>query len=305
MSEQTPLVSIVTPSYNQGQYIERTILSVLRQDYPRIEYILLDSLSTDETGQILDRYQNEISILVREKDKGQADAINTGLKRASGQILAYLNADDCLASASVVTKAVEALLSDSKPDAVYGRRYYIDPAGYYLHSYPFRDFDSELNHRVNVIPQECCFWTREIYEKSGGYANADYHFAMDYEMWLRFLAHGARIEAVEPVFGLFRVQENQKSNVIWRNVGLPEIAKLQQQYGGKASKVFDMEVLHESYYYNVDRVAHTKEYELAKKLWETQVRLTRESLASTPVDHWVFQQQKAQNGHKYSLTQVR
>ena len=285
-----PLVSIVTPSYNQGQFIERTILSVLRQDYPNIEYIVLDSLSPDETGGVLDRYAKDITVLVREKDKGQADAINKGLARSTGHIMAYLNADDCFASPSVVSEAVQAFLSQSQPDVVYGRRYYIDPAGHFMRSYPYRPFDNALNHKTNVIPQECTFWIRKIYEASGGFVNAEYNFAMDYEMWLRFAAHGAKIESIDKVFGLFRVQENQKSLTIWRQTGLPEIAKLQEKYAGVSTRPGDMEALHESYYYGVDRIAHPHEHAVALRLWEAQTNSTRKSLADTPIDHWVFQQ---------------
>jgi glycosyltransferase involved in cell wall biosynthesis len=287
-----PIVSVVTPSYNQGAFIERTILSVLRQDYPHVECIVLDSLSTDETAAVLEKNKNEISILVREKDKGQADAINKGLARCSGQIMAYLNADDCYASPTVISEAVEAL-QETKADMVYGRRYSIDPDGFFAHCYPHRSFDAELEKKINVIPQECTFWTRDIYERADGFVNEKYQFAMDYELWLRFLSHGARFEAIEKVFGLFRWQPNQKSLVIRNSVGLPEIAKLQEQYAGAVTHVADMQALFESFYFNVNQITNPKANRMASRAWDIQLQMLRQSLADTPIDHWVFQQLRA------------
>jgi glycosyltransferase involved in cell wall biosynthesis len=170
-SAALPKVSIVTPSYNQGWCIERTILSVLKQDYPNIEYIVMDSDSTDETGKVLDKYENDIDIIVRKKDKGQSDALNRGFQMATGDILAYLNSDDCYASSRVVSDAVKELTRYDQTDLVYGMRYFIDREGYFIRSWTFREFDDDLLRVVCYLPQECAFWKRTIYEASGNYVD--------------------------------------------------------------------------------------------------------------------------------------
>src|SRR5436853_3600755 len=93
-----PKVSIITPSFNQGSFIEKTILSVLGQDYPNLEYIIVDGDSSDQTPDILRKYESHVDVLIIEKDRGQADASNKGFKQATGRILAYLNSDDCYAN---------------------------------------------------------------------------------------------------------------------------------------------------------------------------------------------------------------
>jgi glycosyltransferase involved in cell wall biosynthesis len=287
MSESLPLVSIVTPSFNQGSFIERTILSVLNQDYPHIEYIVVDALSTDETGSHLSRYDSQIDLIIREKDKGQSDGLNKGFARSSGQIMAYLNADDCLASSTIVSNAVEQF-REHNADVVYGRRYRITSDGFFMDCYPFREFDEQCLRRFNIIPQECSFWTREMFEKAGGCFRTDLSFSMDYEMWLRFLQFGARFKSIDTVYGYFRWHENQKSQVIWRDVCLPEVEKIQMTYAGFATTTGDMQQLHESFYYGADLTKFPRQRFIAMRLWDEQLAYSRACLAGTPLDCWVY-----------------
>lgn len=283
--DDLPLVSIITPSFNQGQFIERTILSVLRQTYPRIEYLVLDNLSADSTVGILEKYRRHITTVVREKDNGQSDCLNRGFKMSHGQIMAYLNADDVLAGPHVVADAVKELTAHGV-DVVYGRRYRIDGQGFFLDSYPFRPFDAAQLRQFNIIPQECSFWTRAIYERAGAFVDQDLHFSMDYEMWLRFLRHGATFKALDAVYGYFRWHQEQKSQAIWREVCLPEVAKIQNEYVGHATKPSDMEDLHESYYYGADRISH--EHAVALDIWRVRTNATQGLFADTPLDQWVY-----------------
>lgn len=287
MPENLPLVSIVTPSFNQGNFIERTILSVLKQDYPNIEYIMVDAMSTDNTARVLRKYRNDFSVLIREKDKGQADALNKGFARSSGTIMAYLNADDCFANPTIVSDAVRQI-QKHQADVVYGRRYRITGDGFYLDCYPFREFDEESIKKFNIVPQECSFWTRDIWNKAGAKFDDNLHFVMDYDMWLRFLQHGARFKAIDAVYAYFRWHESQKSQAIWRDVCLPEVEAIQKKYTGHATTTGDMEQLTESFYYGVNKGTLPHHYAFAAKLWQSQVAHSHRVLSDTPLDLWVY-----------------
>lgn len=288
-SSTTPKVTIVTPSYNQGRFIERTILSVLKQDYPNLQYIVLDSLSKDETHKILNRYRAQIDVVIEAKDKGQADAINKGFAAGSGEILAYLNSDDCYAAPDTVSKAVAHLIKNSQVDVVYGKRYYIDVNGYFYLSYPYRQFDKNQLTQACFIPQECCFWTKAIYEKSGAMVNEEYQFAMDYELWLRFLKNDAHIESVDAVYGYFRWYTGQKSTDEWESTGLPEIAKLQLEYFGTNTPADVMSDIFMEHYSKVSRLRDVDRYSIYDRVWAEEVKLKQRLYRHAALDHWVFQ----------------
>jgi glycosyltransferase involved in cell wall biosynthesis len=181
--QDLPLVTIITPSFNQGQFIEETILSVLNQDYQNIEYIVMDGGSTDETLDILKKYSNHI-VWFSEKDRGQTDAINKGLCLAKGEILAYLNSDDTYLSGAV-TKAVHFLTSDNPGEKmVYGEGYHISAEGKIIERYPTEPFDYEHLAETCYICQPSAFWKREVIE-TVGLLDDTLHYAMDYDYWIR------------------------------------------------------------------------------------------------------------------------
>jgi glycosyltransferase involved in cell wall biosynthesis len=289
-----PRVTIVTPSYNQGAYVERTILSVLRQDYPNIEYIFADAMSTDKTPEILSRYSNKISRIIREKDNGQSDALNKAFKLATGDILAYLNTDDCYASPRVISHAVQYLLADQDADVIYGKRYYIDLNGFLIIAHPYRPFDRSRLEKACYIGQECSFWTKDIYDRAGGFINADYRFAMDYELWFRLLAHGANFQAVNELYGLFRWHEDQKSNSMFEQVGLPEISRLQEQYLGKAIEKKQMFATFEEHFSGANRLSNPRSAGVYDMIWHLETHLKRMVLGLAPMDHWVYLNHKVE-----------
>jgi len=289
-----PRVTIVTPSFNQGAYVERTILSVLRQDYPNIEYIFADAMSSDKTVEILGRYDKKITRIIREKDDGQSDALNKAFKLASGDILAYLNTDDCYASDKVVSHAVQHFLQNRNADVIYGKRYYIDLNGFLIIAHPYRPFDKELLGRADYIGQECSFWTKEIYDRAGGFINVDYKFAMDYELWFRFLAHDANFEAVNHLYGLFRWHPDQKSNSLLEKIGLPEISRLQEQYLGKALEKKHMFAAFEEHFSGVNRIQHPRSAGVYDMIWHLETHLKRMVLGLAPMDHWVYLNHKVE-----------
>ncbi len=287
-----PRVTIVTPSYNQGAFVERTILSVLRQDYGNIEYIFADAMSTDQTVDILSTYSKKITRIIREKDDGQSDALNKAFKLASGEILAYINTDDCYANESIVSHAVDYLLNHDDADLIYGRRNYIDQNGFLTLAHPYRAFNKEQLYQADYIGQECCFWTKEIYDRAGGFINVDYKFAMDYELWFRFLEHGAKFDSLDHLYGLFRWYEDQKSRAIFESVGLPEIAKLQKEYLGRALEPKTMFALFEEHYAGVNRTDYPEIASIYDVVWRLEMHLKRMVVGRAPLDHWVFSNNK-------------
>jgi glycosyltransferase involved in cell wall biosynthesis len=178
------LVSVVTPSYNQGEFIEATLQSVHNQTYPSIEHIVVDNCSTDSTRAVLDRYVGKITTII-EPDNGQTDAINKGMRCASGEVMAWLNGDDLYLPHTVKT-VVD--FFNSYPEAlfVYGDVEAIDRAG---KSYGVRPFiqqtdADELVHIRNRIVQPAVFWRRALWEQIGE-LDTTLHYVMDYEYWMR------------------------------------------------------------------------------------------------------------------------
>jgi len=177
-----PLVTVVTPSFNQGRFIRETIESVLKQDYPRIEYLVMDGGSTDETLSILREYSDRLR-WVSEPDRGQAHAINKGWRQATGSIVAYLNSDDVYLPGAI-GHAVAALQAHPEAAAVYGEGYHVDEAGAILERYPTESFDVDRLREICFICQPTVFLRREAVE-SAGYLDESLRYCMDYDLWIR------------------------------------------------------------------------------------------------------------------------
>lgn len=181
----SPLVSIVTPSYNQAEYLEETILSVLNQEYSPIEYLIIDGGSDDGSREIIKRYEDQISWWVSEKDRGQTDAINKGFSLARGQILAWINSDDTYFPRAVA-EAVQFFEQNPEFGMVYGDLNYIDEEGRILGKFDARQTNYERLRKGGVnIPQPASFWRAELWKQVGP-LDPSYYFAMDYDLWIRF-----------------------------------------------------------------------------------------------------------------------
>lgn len=205
-------VSIVTPSFNQGQFIERTILSVLNQTYKNIEYIIIDGGSTDETLSIIDKYRDKIDIVVSEKDKGQSDAINKGFRQASGALVGWINSDDIL-----YPHCVEELVKayDRNPDgAVYfcPRLDVIDSNEQLIetHYRPIKDRNYLLKKNYSVN-QPTSFYSNEIL-KQIDYLDESIHYCMDLDLWLRLLKYGSIYPISNASQGAIRRWEGTKTS---------------------------------------------------------------------------------------------
>ena len=201
-----PLVSVVTPSLNQGQYIEEAIQSVLAQDYPRVEHIVVDGGSSDETLEILRRFPH--LRWLSEPDDGQASAINKGFRMASGEIFAWLNADDYYLSGAV-TAAVE-MIRVTGCGLVHGGWRQVDEDGTVIRDVAPLEFDYRRQlEDVNAVCQPGSFFTRDAYWAVGG-VDETYQYAMDYELWLKL---GARfpVRHVDRIQAAYRYHTSSKS----------------------------------------------------------------------------------------------
>lgn len=179
-----PLVSIVTPSFNQGHFITATIESVLSQDYPNLEYIIMDGGSTDSTAEAVRPFQNRLTF-ISEKDRGQTHSINKGLRMARGEIVAYLNSDDTLLPGAV-SRAVAALAANPHAGAIYGDGFQIDYHGNIKQQFPFTEpFNLwKLTFVLDYILQQSVFFRRSCLEEIGWF-NEDLHFGMDWDILVR------------------------------------------------------------------------------------------------------------------------
>jgi glycosyltransferase involved in cell wall biosynthesis len=227
-----PLLSIVTPSYNQAQFLEATMRSVLEQGYPRLEYVVQDGGSTDGSAALLARYGDRLHHAASERDAGQAQAINRGFARTSGAIMAYLNSDDLLLPGALAY--VSRYFHDHPDvDVVYGQRALIDGEGREIGRWilpPHRDRDL---YYADYVPQETLFWRRQLWEKSGGRIDESFQFAMDWDLIMRFIEAGARIVRVPRFLGAFRVHDAQKTGQQLRTVGALEMNRVRARHFGR------------------------------------------------------------------------
>ena len=179
----TPRLSIVTPSFQQGEFIEETIQSVLRQSSTALEYWIVDGGSTDNTLSLIEKYQSSLH-WISEPDKGQSDAINKGFKVAKGALLGWLNADDIYLS-GVVSEVIQEFQKDPNLMLLYGDAYHINNSGERLDKYPSDEFDLDQLAFRCFICQPTCFFRRELIEEAG-YLNAQLRYALDLDLWIRF-----------------------------------------------------------------------------------------------------------------------
>jgi glycosyltransferase involved in cell wall biosynthesis len=224
-----PLVSIVTPSYNQARFLEETIRSVLEQDYPHIEYLIVDGGSTDDSLEIIQRYADRLAWWVSERDQGQTDAINKGFARARGEIFAWLNSDDTYAPGAI-SQAVAFLLSHPQAGMVYGDANLIDENGRVIGKFPARQTDYRRLKRGYVhIPQQASFFRASLWKQVGP-LDPTFYFAMDYDLWVR-IARLAPLYYVPSLWANFRLHDTGKS-VVADDRCWPEMLRVHWREGG-------------------------------------------------------------------------
>ena len=209
-SAQWPKVSIITPSFNQGQYLEETIRSVLLQDYPNLEYLILDGGSSDNSIEIIQKYEQWLSFWVSEPDGGQADAINTGMQKSTGEYIGWLNSDDLLYP-SAIRRVVEAFRCDRDAELIFGDV----EQGQNLQQgiYVLRGEQIEFSEMLRTLrvpsPQQGCLWKRSVIKRIGP-LDQRWQVVLDREFFTR-AAEKCRVRHLPGILGFFRNHEHSKS----------------------------------------------------------------------------------------------
>jgi glycosyltransferase involved in cell wall biosynthesis len=203
-----PLVSIVTPSYNQDKYIEQTLRSVLEQDYPRIEYLVVDGMSKDSSVEIIKKYADQLTWWVSEKDSGQGEAINKGLSRAQGDIIAWLNSDDYYLPGTL-SKVVKVFEENPDVVMVYGDMLAVDEHGQTTNTLKYNQLSLQDLLCFQIIGQPSVFFRREVLEQTG-FIDTTFHFLLDHHLWIRIAQQG-KILYVPQVWSAARYHAEAKN----------------------------------------------------------------------------------------------
>lgn len=227
-----PKISIVTPSFNQARFLQQTIRSVIDQQYPNLEYIVMDGGSTDTSIEIIKQYEKHLTYWKSEKDNGQADAIYRGFEMATGEIVAWINSDDYYlpnafhAVATMFCRHPEA-------EFIIGGHFTVDENGVVLEKYPSfsQNFESLLVWGQHM-PQMSSFWLRKTFLDVGGF-DRNLHFAFDYDLMLRLTKRKKPLQC-KHYLAVQRGHGSSKSSTIWHTHGLPEVERLQQAHSPKS-----------------------------------------------------------------------
>jgi glycosyltransferase involved in cell wall biosynthesis len=230
-----PTISVITPSFNQARYLEKTIVSVLSQDYPRLKYIIVDGGSTDGSVEIIKKYEHKLAWWVSEKDQGQTDALNKGFARARGDIFAWLNSDDTY-EPGAVGEAVKFLHNHPEVGMVYANANYIDEQGRVIGKFPAAQTDyRRLRQGYVHIPQQAMFFRAGLWRDLGP-LDPSFYFAMDYDLWTRIAARSEIRYLPDQTWANFRIHSAGKT-IAADDRCWPEMLRVHYRDGGSPLSV--------------------------------------------------------------------
>lgn len=261
--EKNPKVSIVIPSFNQGNYIEQTITSILGQYYSNLELIVIDGGSTDCTLDIINKYAHLITYYVSESDKGQADAINKGFRVAKGDILAWLNSDDMYLPCTL-SKVANLIEMSKKPQLIYGGCLHFSEGKEQTYGYLPPSFELERLTYFDYIVQPSTFWSRSLWE-SVGELNESYNYVLDWEWFIR-ATKVCEFIPMRDYLSMYRMHDNHKTGTggLQRS---QEIVKIVETYATKECLLTYRNVLKQ-----IKILKSNKNFSYPKKLWVKIIR---------------------------------
>ncbi len=224
-----PKLTVVTPSYNQAGYLERTILSVLNQQYPNLEYFIIDGGSTDGSLELIRKYEPYLAGWVSERDRGQTDAINKGFRLATGDLLAFQNSDDVFAP-NAFKRVAEAWKKNPDAGVFYGDMYMIDEHDRITEEFRLPPFCAECHiYEGMQVYNQSLFVRRDLLHEFG-FLDENLRFVIDYELVARLgVQPGVQFQHVDGFWGGFRVQPDAKSSTI-AATGTEEHERIRQQF---------------------------------------------------------------------------
>jgi glycosyltransferase involved in cell wall biosynthesis len=238
-----PRISIITPSYNQGQFIEQTIQSVLGQYYPDLEYIIIDGGSTDNTVEIIRKYEKRITFWVSEKDSGQANAINKGFARATGDIIGWLNSDDMYLTGTL--EYISRKLNPDKAQIIFGNCFHLKEKSSFSKGSNVTEWHKQRHLKTgSYIIQPSTFWTRKVLETAGNLTE-DLTYLFDWEWFLRAKNKGTEFISDDKYFSVYRLHESHKTGSGGSH-RLNELLSFYERYSEiKYKKLLEKIILHE------------------------------------------------------------
>jgi glycosyltransferase involved in cell wall biosynthesis len=212
MNHPFPKITIVTPSFNQGHFLQKTIESVLNQNYPNLEYFIMDGGSTDNSVDIMSQYDDQITKWVSEPDRGQSDAINKGFQMATGELCAWVNSDDLLLP-GCLTKVATAYLANNSPDIIHSNCIYIDRDGLIVKAVrtPRQTYFFAQRGVWSITEPSVFYRTDRL--RQVGYLDLNYRLSMDLDLWIRLLQQNCVFVHIPEYLGAFRWHEASKSSL--------------------------------------------------------------------------------------------
>lgn len=255
---ESQLVSIVTPSYNQAQYLPETLEAVRAQQYEPIEHIVVDGNSNDNTISVLEEYEDTYNLTwISESDDGQADAVNKGFEMAEGDIIGWINSDDLYFDETVTTRVVSEFNENPECDVIYGDFVETDANGIIDMVYRVPEYDRELLRYGNYIPQPGVFFKKKVTNDND--LDTNLVFVLDYEYWLRLSKNGYKFHHLDEIIAGYRIHDEAKGPRLGRDRQIEEQNQIMNKYGGN-NKTKKIQLIYHRVVSKLSSVVSTAQY---------------------------------------------